>query len=70
MSKSPDLIAERAFFVNGNRNGGPAVVFRYSGGDCVGRLLRREGAVWVYPRLKTGRFGNNEQLCSRACRYP
>jgi hypothetical protein len=28
MAKGPDLIAERAFFVNGKRNGGPAVVFR------------------------------------------
>ena len=28
MPKGPDLIAERAFFVNGKRNGGPAVVFR------------------------------------------
>ena len=28
MPKRPDLIAERAFFVNGKRNGGPAVVFR------------------------------------------
>jgi hypothetical protein len=28
MRKGPDLIAERAFFINGKRNGGPAVVFR------------------------------------------
>jgi len=28
MPKGPDLIAERAFFVNGKRNGGPVVVFR------------------------------------------
>ena len=28
MRKGPDLIAERAFFVSGKRNGGPAVVFR------------------------------------------
>ena len=28
MPKGPDLIAERAFFVSGKRNGGPAVVFR------------------------------------------
>ena len=28
MPKGPDLIAERAFFVNGKRNSRPAVVFR------------------------------------------
>ena len=28
MPKGPDILAERAFFVNGKRNGGPAVVFR------------------------------------------
>jgi len=43
MQKRPDLIAERAFFVNGKRNGGPAVIFR---------LWRPHQSEADYPRCR------------------